>query len=78
MARTKAAVRRLNQLNFVAAPGERIVNKNIMNRGNSTLKLKTLLPQTLRVKVKKINKSLEEWTTRGNGIISRGNRRLQF
>ena len=71
MARTKATVRRLNQPNFVAAPGERIVNKNIMNRRNSTLKLKTLLPQTLRVKVKKINKSLEEWTSRGNGIISR-------
>ena len=32
MARTKATVRRLNRPTFVAAPGQRIENKNIMNR----------------------------------------------
>ena len=32
MARTKATVRRLNRPTFVAAPGQRIGNKNIMNR----------------------------------------------
>ena len=46
MARTKATVRRLGQPTFMAAPGQRIGNKNILNRRNSMFKLKTLLPQT--------------------------------
>ena len=60
MARAKATVRRLNKLTFVAAPSQRIGNKNIMNRRNSMFKLKTLLPQTLRVEAKKMDKLLEE------------------
>ena len=35
MARTKATVKRLRQPTFVAAPGQRIGNKNILNRRNS-------------------------------------------
>ena len=53
MARTKATARRQRQPTFVAAPGQRIGNKNIMNRKNSLFKIKTFLPQTLQVKVKK-------------------------
>ena len=47
MARKKATVRRLRQATFVAAPGQRIGNKNILNRKNSMFKIKNLLPQTL-------------------------------
>ena len=46
MARAKATVRRLNRPTFAAAPGQRIGNKNIMNRRQSMFKTKTLLPQT--------------------------------
>ena len=44
MARTKATVRRLRQITFVAAPGQRTGNKNILNRRQSRLKIKKLLP----------------------------------
>ena len=53
MARTKATVRRLNRPTFVAAPGQRIGNKNIMNRKQSMFKIKTVLPQTEQVEVEK-------------------------
>ena len=53
MARTKAKVRRLSRSTFVAAPGQRIENKNIMNRTPSMFKIKTLLPQIKQVEVKK-------------------------
>ena len=53
MARTKATVRRLNRPTFVAAPGQRIGNKNIMNGRRSMFKIKTLLPQIKQVEVKK-------------------------
>ena len=53
MTRTKATVRRLRQPTFVDVPGQRIGNKNILNRRNSMSKIKTLLPQTLQMKVKK-------------------------
>ena len=52
MVRTKATVRRLNRLTFVAAPGQRIENKNIMNRRQSMFKIKTLLPQYKQIEVK--------------------------
>ena len=39
MARTKVTVIRLNQTTFVAAPGQSIGNKNIMNRRNLKFKL---------------------------------------
>ena len=52
MARTKATVRRLNKPTFVAAPGQRIGNKNIMNRRQSMFKIKALLPQHKQVEVK--------------------------
>ena len=38
---------------IVAAPGQRIGSKSIMNRRNSMFKFKTFLPQTLQVEVKK-------------------------
>ena len=44
MARTKPTVRRLNRSTFVAAPGQRIGNKSIMNRRQSMFKIKILLP----------------------------------
>ena len=53
MARTKDTIRRLRQPTFVAPPGQRIGNKNILNRRQSRFKIKKLLPQTLQVEVKK-------------------------
>ena len=61
MARTKTTVR-LGRPIFVAAPGQRIGNKNILNRRNSMFKIKTLLPKTLQIEVKKMTKLCEEWT----------------
>ena len=52
-ARTKATVIRLNRPTFVAAPGQRIRNKNIRNKRQSMFKIKTLLPQIKQVEVKK-------------------------
>ena len=54
MARAKAIVRRLPTV--VPAPGWRIGNKNIMNRQNAMFKIKTLLPQSKQIKVKKMAK----------------------
>ena len=51
MARTKATIRRLNRPRFVAALGQRIENKNIMNRRQSMFKIKTLLPQIKQVEI---------------------------
>ena len=45
MARTKATVKRINAPSFVAAPGQRIGNKNILKRRNARFKIKTILPQ---------------------------------
>ena len=54
MARTKAIVRKLRQpTSTYAAPGQRIGNKNILNRRQSRFKMKKLLRQTLQVEVKK-------------------------
>ena len=61
MTRLKATVRRLNMSTFVAAPGQRIENENIMNRRHSIFKIKTLLPQTVQAEVKKMARSKEEW-----------------
>ena len=60
MARTKTTVRRLNRPTFVAAPDQRIGNKNIMNRRQSMFKIKTLLPQIKQVEVKKTVRQSEE------------------
>ena len=35
MTRTKVTVKRIRQLTFVSAPGQRTENKNIMDRRNS-------------------------------------------
>ena len=53
MARAKATVRRINAPSFVAAPGQRIGNKNILNRRNVRFKIKTILPQQKPIEVKK-------------------------
>ena len=58
MARTKTTVR-LGRPIFVAVPGQRIGNKNILNRRNSMFKIKTLLPKTLQIEVKKMAKLCE-------------------
>lgn len=45
---------------FVPAPGQRIGNKNVINRRlrNAPFKIKRLVPQAKQVKVKKIGKVL--------------------
>ena len=53
MARAKATVRRINAPNFVVAPGQRIGNKNILNRRNPRFKIKTFLQQQKQIEVKK-------------------------
>ena len=53
MARTKATVTRINAPSFVAAPGQRIGNKNILKRRNARFKIKTILPQQKQIEVKK-------------------------
>ena len=53
MARPKVTVKRLNKSIFVVAPGQRIGNKNIMNRRQSMFKIKTLLPQIKQVEAEK-------------------------
>ena len=58
MARAKTTVR-LGRPIFVAAPGQRIGNKNILNRRNSMFKIKTLLPKTLQIEVKKMARLCE-------------------
>ena len=52
MARAKATVRRINAPNFVV-PGQRIGNKNILNRRNPRFKIKTFLQQQKQIEVKK-------------------------
>ena len=78
MVRTKATVRRLNRLTFVAAPGQRIENKNIMNRRQSMFKIKTLLPQSKQVEVKKSGQVVRRMTVRRKSQYFSGNRRLRF
>ena len=56
MARAKAKVRRINAPSFVAAPGQRIGNKNILNRRNARFKIKTILPQQKQTEVKNMVK----------------------
>ena len=56
MARAKATVGRLNRPIFVAAPGQRIGNKNIMSKRQSMFEIDTLLPQIKQAEVKKLAK----------------------
>ena len=60
MARTKATVRRINAPSFVTAPGQRIGNKNILNRRNARFKIKKILPQQKQTEVKK-KKKIGKW-----------------
>ena len=78
MARTKATVKRLNRPTFVAAPGQRIGNKNIMNRRESMFKIKTLLLQSKYVKVKKNRQVVRRMTVRRKFHYFSGNRRLRY
>ena len=78
MASTKATVRKLNQPTFVAAPGQRIGNNNIMDRRNSMFKIKTLLPQALRVEVKKNGQVVRRVNVRRKSHYFTGNRKRQF
>ena len=52
----KVNKRRLRQLTFVAAPGQRIGNESTLNKRQSRFKIKRFLPQTLQVEVKKMAK----------------------
>ena len=56
MARTKATVRRINAPSFVAAPGQKIGNKNILNRKMQDLKLKKVCPNKNRLRERKMAK----------------------
>ena len=78
MTRTKATVRRIRQPTFVLAPGQRIRNKNIMNRRNSMLTIKILLPRTRQVEVKKNNQVVRRINIRQKSHYFFGNRSLQF
>ena len=78
MARKKATVRRLRQATFVAAPGQRIGNKNILNRKNSMFKIKNLLPQTLQIEVKKNGQVVRRINIRRKAHYFSRNRRLMF
>ena len=79
MARTKAAVRRVNSGPvFVPAPDHRIGNKNIMNRKNPNFKIKKLLPETKRVQVKKNGQVLRPMNVRRKTTYFSGRRRLRF
>ena len=78
MATTKAIVRRLNRPTFVAATGQRIGNKNVMNRRQSMFKIKTLLPKIKQVEVKKNNQVVRRMNVRRKSHYFSGNRRLRF
>ena len=78
MDRTKATVRRLNRPTFVAVPGQRIGNKNIINRRQSMFKIKTLLPQIEQVEVKKNGQVIRRMTKRKKSHCFSGNRSLDF
>ena len=69
MARAKATVRKMGT--FVAAPGQRIGNKN-MNRRNAVFKIKTLVPQLKQVEVRRRMK------VRRKSHYFSGNRKLRF
>ena len=70
MARTRATVRRLRQPTFVPGRGQRIGNKNIMNKKSVMFKIKTLLPQTNKVEVTKNAQVIRRMNIRRNHIIS--------
>ena len=78
MAKTEATVRRLGQPTFVAAPGQSIGNKNILNRKNSMFKVKTLLPQTLQVEVKRNSQVIWKLNVKQKAHYFSGNRKLGF
>ena len=78
MTRTKATDRKLNRPTFVPAPGQRIGNKNIMNRRQSMFKIKTLLPQIKQVEVKKNGEVVGKMTVRRMSHYFPTNRRLRF
>ena len=78
MARTKTTVRRLNRPTFVAAPDQRIGNKNIMNRRQSMFKIKTLLPQHKQIEFRKNGRIVRRMTVRRKSHYFSGNRRLRF
>ena len=75
MARTKAAVRR--QSTFVAAPGQRIGNKNVISRRNSMFKTKTHLSETLQVEVRINGQVLRRMNVRRKSHYFSGNNRLR-
>lgn len=72
MAKTKATVRRLGTPSFVPTPGQRIGNKNILNRRlrNVPFKLKNSLAWTKRSWGQKMDRSQEQWTYVEKLIIS--------
>ena len=76
MARTKITVRRLQT--FVRAQGQRIGNKNIMNRRNAMFKIKILLPRSKQIEVKKSGQVLRRMNVRRKSHYFTGNRRLRF
>ena len=78
MARTKATARNINRPTFVAAPGQRIGNRNIMNRRQSMFKIKTLLPQIKQVEVKENGQIVRRMTVRRKPHYFFRNRRLRF
>ena len=78
MTRTKATVRRYNRPTFVAAPAQRIGNKNIMNRRQFMFKIKSLLQQHKQIEVKRNDQIVRRMTVRRKSHYFSGNRRLRF
>ena len=76
MARTKITVRRLQT--FVRTQGQRIGNKNIMNRRNAMFKIKILLPRSKQIEVKKSGQVVRRMNVRRKSHYFTGNRRLRF
>ena len=54
MTRTKATVRRINAPSFLVATGQRIGNKNFLNRKHARFKTKLFLPQQKHMEVTKM------------------------
>ena len=74
MTSTKAILRRLPT--FVAAPGQRIGNKNIRGQGYTTFKLNK--PQTKAIEVKKDSRLVRKMNIRRILIISRKTEECSF
>ena len=78
MARTKATVRGINAPSVVVARGQRIGNKNILNRRNARFKINMFLPQQKQIEIKKNGQVVRKMIVRRVAHYFNGSRRLRF